>query len=76
MIHLLKSKLVIGAKLGLLFRFNLCFVENRSLDPISSSNSGELRIFFWVCEANFLCKGSLSEKYCGPNWESTEGHRK
>lgn len=44
LIHLIKSRLVTKAKLGLLFRFSLCFVRDRRLDP-ASSYSSELEMF-------------------------------
>lgn len=45
LIRLMKSKLVTEAKLGLLFRFSLCFVQDGSLDPANSGYSMNLRCF-------------------------------
>jgi len=59
-IHLIKSKLVTEAELGLLFRFSLCFVPDGSLDPANSSYSSELEMFSEACEVNVLCIESLS----------------
>lgn len=69
LIYLIKSKLVTEAKLGLLFRLSLCFVQDGSHDPANSSYSSALKMFSKVHEVNFLCIESL-HKYIDFSWES------
>lgn len=58
-IHLVKSKLVTKAKLGLLFRFGLGFVKDGNLDPANCELT-EAGLLSWVCEVHFLCIQPLS----------------